>query len=218
MKGQVNASNFERTLFPEATYDMTLVKIMCIWGKPSQYAPEGAPKVMFIWKWVDEEGEEFELTDYMNFPKNINYNEKSGFWKRVGEIAGVTFSKENAGLLDIDFGDFIDTYADLVEHLQGKNEKGNNETAEARSLTVNDQQLIGVHRRLVVDIWQNDGKEGNNVVKVMQISSGAAGPKKPSRAAPSQTTAPTSQKLMDAPAPAPRPSSTEPMHASELPF
>ena len=96
MKGQANASNFERTLFPEGTYDMTLEKIICLWGKPKPKEPNGAAKIMFIWKWTDEEGEEFEQPDYMNFPKNMKYNEKSNFWKRAGEIAGVSFSGENA--------------------------------------------------------------------------------------------------------------------------
>jgi len=218
LKGQSkDSSNFERTLFPEGTYDMTLEKALVMMGKPTQYAPEGAPKIMFVWKWADESGEEFELTDYLGFPKNMKYNEKSTFWKRAGEIAGLTLNSDNAGLLDIDLGEFITSYAELLEHITSPNDKGGTEKADVTSLTVGEQQLLGKKCRLVVGIWNNGEKEGNEIAKVMQIGAGAGGPKRPSKAAPAQATAP-SQKLIDAPKPAPRPSSTEPMHTADLPF
>lgn len=217
LKGQSKeSSNFERTIFPEGTYDMVLDKALVMMGKPTKFQPEGAPKIMFVWKWTDDEGGEFELVDYLGFPKNMKWNEKSAFWKRAGEIAGLTFNNENAGLLDLDLGEFIQSYDELVEHIQSVNDQGKSEKAEVKSLTVDGQELLGKKCRLVVGIWNNGEKEGNEIAKVMQIAA-AGGPRRPTKAAPAQAAAPA-QKLMDAPkAPQPRANTTEPAHA-DLPF
>ncbi|SMB93380.1 hypothetical protein [Deinococcus hopiensis] len=216
LKGQSKeSSNFERTIFPEGTYDMVLDKAIVMMGKPSQYAPEGAPKIMFIWKWTDEEGTEFELTDYLGFPKNMKWNEKSAFWKRAGEIAGLTFTNDNAGLLDIDLGEFIQSYTELLEHITSKDDRGNSEKAHVKGLSVGDQELLGKKCRLVVGVWDNGEKQGNEIAKVMQIAA-ASGPRKPTKAAPTTQSAPAAQKA----APAPRPAPAAPTGQAEvdLPF
>jgi hypothetical protein len=215
LKGQSKeSSNFERTLFPEGTYDMTLDKALVMMGKPSQYAPEGAPKIMFIWKWVDEDGTEFELTDYLGFPKNMKWNEKSAFWKRAGEIAGQTFTNENAGALDMDLGEFIQSYAELVDHISSVNDQGRPEKIEVKSLTVNDIELLGVQRRLVVGVWDNGEKQGNEIAKVMQIGA-AQKPVKPSRVA---APAPQAQRLMETPKAPRNPAPDAGMSGEVLPY
>jgi hypothetical protein len=167
---------------------------------------------MFIWKWNDDAGDEFELScDYLGFPKNMKWNENSKFWKRVGEIAGLTFNDDNAGALDLDLGTFIGSYDELVEHISGMNDQGKPEKAEVKSLTVNGQEMMGVMRRLVVGVWNNGERDGNEIAKVMQIATVASGPKKAARPAAPQPA------LVSAGAPAPRPSTTEPAHA-ELPY
>lgn len=204
-------SNFERTLFDPGTYPMTLKKIMCLWGKPTKFQPDGAPKIMFIWEY-EAEGQTFELTDFLGFPKNFAYNDKSNFWKRVGEIAGVKLSSENADTVDLDLGEFIQSYDELVDHLQSKDERGNNEKAEVKGLIVGDQQLIGKQCQLVVKVWDADGKQGNEIAAVMQVG-GGAGPRKPQKAAPTQAAA-SQQK----PAAAPRAAAPAPVPAAELPY
>ncbi|EYB67046.1 hypothetical protein DEIPH_ctg052orf0044 [Deinococcus phoenicis] len=198
------SSNFERTLFPEGTYDMVLDKALVLMGKPTKFQAEGAPKIMFIWKWTDDEGQDFELVDYLGFPKNMKWNEKSAFWKRAGEIAGLALNNENAGLLDLDLGEFIQSYAELVEHIQGMNDQGKPEKAEVKSLTVDGQELLGKKCRLVVGIWNNGEKEGNEIAKVMQIAA-AGGPKKPMKAAPAPAAAPQQKMAPARPAPVPAP-------------
>lgn len=179
MRGKAQpSSNFERTIFDPGTYSMTLKKIMCLWGKPTKFQPDGAPKIMFIWEY-EADGQAYELSDFLGFPKGFAYNDKSNFWKRVGEIAGVKLSSENADTVDIDLGEFIQSYDELVEHLQGKDERGNNEKAEVQGLTVGGQQLLGKTCQLVVKVWESDGKQGNEIAAVMQMG-GGAGPKRPS--------------------------------------
>ena len=180
MRGLAQAqSNFERTLFDPGTYPMTPKKIMCLWGKPTQFQPDGAPKIMFIWEY-EAEGQKYELTDFLGFPKNFAYNDKSNFWKRVGEIAGVKISSENAETVDLDLGDFIQSYDELVELLQTKDSKGGNEKAEVRGLTVGDQLLLGKQCQLVVKVWDANGKQGNEIAAVLQVG-GGAGPLKPTK-------------------------------------
>ena len=211
MKGQANSSNFERTIFDPGTYTMTLTKALCMWGKPSQFQPDGAPKIMFIWTYEDD-GQEFELADYLGFPKNFAYNDKSNFWKRVAEIAGITINSENAELVDLNLGEFIQSYAELVDHLQSVNSQGNSEKAEVKGLAVGDQQLIGKQCQLVVKIWEKDGKNGNEIAAVLQVG-GGTGPRKPTKAGAPK---PTQPELVAA-APRPQPSTTEPAHAN-LPY
>lgn len=184
MKGQAqSSSNFERTIFDEGTYQMKLVKILVMMGKPSQYAPEGAPKIMFVWEY-EVEGEKYELTDFLTFPKNFAYNDKSNFWKRLGEIAGVKINSENADTVDIDLGEFVQTYPEMVEYINTKNDKGGLEKLEVKGLTVGDQQMLGKVCQLVVKQWRRDNGEvgGNEIAAVMQIG-GGAGPRKPGKAA-----------------------------------
>ena len=216
MKGQANSSNFERTIFDPGTYNMTLTKALCMWGKPTQFQPDGAPKIMFVWEY-EVDGQTFELPDYLGFPKNFAYNDKSNFWKRVAEIAGITINSENAELVDLDLGDFIQSYAELVEHLQSTNAQGNTEKAEVKSLTVGEQQLIGKQCQLVVKIWEKDGKSGNEIAAVLQIG-GGTGPRKPQKAAPAPAAKAAPQPALVSASPgAPRPNTTEPEHAN-LPY
>ncbi|WP_407540490.1 hypothetical protein Q0M94_03565 [Deinococcus radiomollis] len=217
MRGQANSSNFERTIFEPGQYTMTLTKALCMWGKPTQFQPEGAAKIMFVWKYeVDDQ--EYELVDYLGFPKNMKYNDKSNFWKRVGEIAGITIASENADLVDVDFGDFIQSYAELCDHLQSTNAQGNTEKAEVKSVTVGDQELLGKRCQLVVKVWEKDGKSGNEIAAVLQLG-GGTGPRKPQKAAPAAAaTRPAPQAaLVSAGAPAPRANTTEPAHAGPRP-
>lgn len=217
LKGQAKeSSNFERTIFPEGTYDMVLDKALVMMGKPTKFQPEGAPKIMFVWKWTDDEGQEFELVDYLGFPKNMKWNEKSAFWKRVGEIAGLALNNENAGLLDLDLGEFIQSYDELVEHIQSVNDQGKSEKAEVKSLTVDGQELLGKKCRLVVGIWNNGEKEGNEIAKVMQIAA-AGGPKRPVKAAPAQAPAPQAQNKAAPARPAPAPAGAG-AAVADLPF
>ncbi len=190
-------STFERTLFDPGTYPMTLKKALVMWGKPTQFQPDGAPKIMFVWEY-EADGQTFELVDYLGFPKNFAFNDKSIFWKRVGEIAGTKITSENADTVDIDLGEFIQSYDELVDHLQSKDEKGNNEKAEVKGLTVADQQLIGKTCQLVVKVWDSNGKQGNEIAAVMQVG-GGTGPRKPQRQAAQPAAAPQQQ------APASRP-------------
>lgn len=209
MKGQAKQDNgFERTLFPEGTYPMTLKKAMVMMGKPTKFQPEGAPKIMFVWEYEDGEGNKFELVDFLGFPKNLAYNEKSKFWKRVGEIAGVALTNDNADLLDLDLGEFIQSYDELLEHIQSVGEGGRPEKADVKGIAIGDQALLGKKCNLVVGVWTGDNGQGNEVVKVMQIGGPAAGPSKakaPAAAAPKQTSAPQKQAAPARPAtPAPR--------------
>lgn len=227
MKGQSKQdTGFERTLFPEGTYAMTLKKGMVMMGKPTQYQPEGAPKIMFVWEYDDGEGNKFELVDFLGFPKNIAYNEKSKFWKRVGEIAGIALTNENADLLDLNLGEFIQTYDELLEHISAVDSQGKSEKAEVKALIVGEQELLGKKCQLVVGVWRSDKGEGNEVVKVMQLGGGAAGPKRPSKApataqaAPAQS-APPARPARPAPAPAAQKPPTEALYdndGNELPY
>lgn len=211
MKGSAQPTSIEKTIFNPGTYDMTLKKIMCLWGKPSKFQPDGAAKIMFIWEY-EVEGEKFELADYLGFPKNFAYNDKSNFWKRLGEIAGVRFSSENAETVDLDLGDFIQSYDELVDHLQTKDDQGKNEKADVRSLKVGDQSLIGKKCQLTVKVWEADGKQGNEIAAVLPIG-GGAGPRKPGKAAPAPQAAPQQQARPPvrpvAPAPAPQDSGVD---------
>ena len=89
--------------------------------------------------------------------------------------------------------------------------RAKNEKADVLSFTVSGQEMIGAKRRVIIEIWQSDDGPRNSVVKVMQIpTAGVSGPKKPSRAAP--------ERLVEAPAMPPRPSTTEPLHDAALPY
>ena len=195
MKGLAQPqTNFERTLFDPGSYTMTLTKGLVMWGKPTKFQPEGAPKIMFVWEY-EADGQTYEMVDYLGFPKNFAYNEKSNFWKRVAEIAGIKINSENAETVDLDLGEFIQTYDELVDHLQSKDERGNGEKAEVKGLSVGDQQLMGKKCELVVKVWTGDnGNQGNEIAAVMQIG-GGAGPRKPQKtsaapAAPQQQSRP----------------------------
>lgn len=214
MKGTAQQqSNFERTVFDPGTYTMTLTKALCLWGKPTKFQPDGAPKIMFVWTY-EADGQEFELTDFLGFPKNFAYNDKSNFWKRVGEIAGVKLTSDNAESVDIDLGDFIQSYDELVDHLQSKDDQGRNEKADVKALTVDGQSLLGKACQLVVKVWEADGKQGNEIAAVLQVG-GGAGPRKPQRAAPTaQPAAPQSKTPPARPAP-PAPTAAE---KADLPF
>lgn len=206
MKGQAqSSSNFERTLFDPGTYTMTLTKALVLWGKATQYQPDGAPKILMVWEY-ESEGEKFELPDYLGFPKNFAYNDKSNFWKRVSEIAGVTINSDNAADVDLNLGEFIESYDELVDYLQTKDDRGNTAKAEVKGLSVGDQQLIGKACQLVVKVWEKDGKQGNDIAAVLPVG-GGAGPRKPSKApatqqAPQQQAKPPARPSAPAPAPA----------------
>ncbi|MDV6376464.1 hypothetical protein [Deinococcus arenicola] len=212
LQGQANAGgDYERTLFPEGLYTMTLTKAMVMWGKPSQYAPEGSPKIAMIWEYDDGEGNKFELMDYLSFPKNFGYNEKSKFWKRVGEIAGAPINKDNVGAVGLDLGEFIQSYDELIEHIRSTNDQGRAEKADVLKLTVAGQELMGKACQLVVKVWSNDGKEGNEVASVMQVGE-ARKPMKPAAKAPAQQNSkPPARPVQPAQAPAP-------VGAADMPF
>lgn len=177
-----SAGNYERTLFPEGVYPMTLKKAFVMWGKPNQYAPDGAPKIAMIWEYDDGEGGTFELMDFLTFPKNFGYNDKSNFWKRVSEIAGVVINKDNVEMVDMNLGEFIQSYDELIEHIRSTNDQGKPERADVQGLTVGDQELIGKTCQLVVKVWNNNGQEGNNIASVMQVGASQR-PVKPQRTA-----------------------------------
>ncbi|MFC4426280.1 hypothetical protein [Deinococcus navajonensis] len=204
---------FERTVFPEGVYPMTLKKAFVMWGKPNQYAPEGAPKIAMIWEYKDEDGNPFELMDFLTFPKNFAYNDKSNFWKRVSEIAGMPINKENVGDVDLDLGEFIQSYDELIEHIRSTDSQGKAEKADVKGLTIGDQQLLGKKCQLVVKVWNNNGQEGNNIASVMQIGA-TQKPLKPQRQASAAQAAPQSTSKPPA-RPAPAPTAAE---QQDLPF
>ena len=219
MKGQAqSSSNFERTIFDEGTYQMKLVKSLVMMGKPSQYAPEGAPKIMFIWEY-EVEGEKFELTDYLTFPKNFAYNDKSNFWKRVSEIAGVKIGSDNADTVDIDLGEFVQSYDELVDYINTKNDRGGLEKLEVQRLTVGNQSLMGKQCQLVVKQWRKQDGEvgGNQIAAVLQVG-GGAGPRKPGAKAPATQQAPQAQVASKPPARPVTPAQADVITETDLPF
>lgn len=206
--GQRKETN-DRPLWPEGVYPCKLVKAFVMRGKPTQFNKDGNIKMGFIWTFKDDEGNEFELADFVNVPKNFKYNEKSNYWKRLGEMAGITITNDNVDAVVLDLG-FIESYDELVEACDSKNDQGNLEKPSVKSLSVNGQELIGCARQLVVKIWRNDeGKEGNEITSMLAIDGPKAGPKK---AAPKGQAAPAQEPVLSAP-PAPRrqPTSTEPL-------
>lgn len=215
MKGQAqNSSNFERTVFDDGTYTMTLVKALIMMGKPTQFQPEGAPKILMVWEY-EAEGQKFELADFLGFPKNFAYNDKSKFWKRISEIAGVKISSENADTVDIDLGEFVQSYDELVEYINTKNDRGGLEKLEVQGLTVGDQQLMGKQCQLVVKTWDNGTSSGNEIAAVMQIG-GGTGPRKPQAKAPATQQPPQAQTTSKPPA---RPAAPAPADAeADMPF
>jgi hypothetical protein len=168
---------------------------------------------MFVWEY-EADGQTFEMVDYLGFPKGFAYNDKSNFWKRVGEIAGVKITSENAEIVDIDLGEFITSYDELVEHLQSKDDQGRNEKAEVKSLLVGDQQLIGKTCQLVVKVWDSNGKQGNEIAAVLQVG-GGAGPRKPQPAAKSAPAAQAAARPAARPA---APAQQAAPGADELPY
>ena len=162
-------SNFERVILEEGTYPATLKRAFIHMGKPTQFQPEGAPKIMLLWE-VEVDGETVEVGDYLGFPKNIAYNEKSKFWSRLGEIMGVKVSSENAHLLGLSFGKldtFIDSYAALIDHISSVGDNGKSERADISRLTWGAEDVLGVQRQLVLKIWESNGKSGNDIAAVM---------------------------------------------------
>jgi hypothetical protein len=217
MRGTAQQQNtFERTLFDPGTYPMTLKKALVMWGKPTQFQPDGAPKIMFVWEY-EADGQTFELVDYLGFPKNFAFNDKSIFWKRVGEIAGTKITSENADTVDIDLGEFIQSYDELVDHLQSKDEKGNNEKAEVKGLTVGDQQLIGKTCQLVVKVWDSNGKQGNEIAAVLPMG-GGAGPRKPQKQAAQPAPAPAAPQQTNRPPARPAQPAAAAQAEADLPF
>lgn len=177
----------ERPVREEDTYTMKLGRIFCRWGKPTQWAPDGAPKIAFVWEWADEEtGEVHDLADWHNFPKNFSFNEKGAFWKRIGEIVGLPITRENAPEIGIDLGESVSTFAGLLEVLQESKDN-----LDVVSLKFGNQELIGLERRLLIGVWERDGRSGNSVEKVMQLK------KAPLRqqAAPTQQMPPTTDQI-----------------------
>jgi len=217
MKGTQKAGgDFKRTIFPEGIYPMTLIKAMVMWGKPSQYAPEGAAKIGMVWEFLDEDGNKFEIMDYLSFPKDFGYNEKSKFWKKVGEIAGMPIDKENVEDVDIDLGEFIQSYEELIEHIRSQDSQGRNEKAEVKSLKVGDQELMNKQCQLVVKIWRDGDKEGNDIASILQIGA-AQKLLKPQKASAPATKPAAQQKALVSASPRPQSNTTEPAHA-DLPY
>lgn len=226
IKGQQKAEGFERIILDEGMYDMRLVKVMAMQGKPSQFAPEGAAKIMMIWEWVDEDGSHFKtdddqpyaLVDMLGLPKNLRYNEKSNYWKRLSGIAGQTINNDNIDMVEHDFGPFVGSYDDIVELITSPDIEKPDKLGKApvTSIMVGGAEQIGKICRLVVKKTQSDtdkAKFYNNIESVLQLQ--AAGPKKPP--AGKKTAAPAAQPELVAAGAMPRPQTTEPAHA-DLPY
>ena len=178
-------SNFERTLFDEGQYEMTLTKAIVMMGKPTQFAPEGAPKVMMIWE-TEIDGEKFEFTDFVGLPKNLKWNEKSIFWKRIAEIFGITNNNDVAIKFGIGFGkldSFIDSYDALIEHISTIGDNGKNERAEVARMTYASEDILGIKRTLILKQWDNGEKQGNEIAAIMGAKK-AGGVRKPGAAKP----------------------------------
>lgn len=195
-------SNFERIVLEEGTYPATLTKAVVMMGKPTQFQPEGAPKILMVWA-VEVEGETYEVADYLGFPKNIAYNEKSKFWAKVGEIMGVKVSSENAGQFGISFGkldSFIDSYGALIEHISTPGDNGKNEKAEVARMTWGAEDMLGVKRQLVLKIWEANGNSGNDIAAIMGAKK-SGGVRKQGAAVPARQAAqaaPSEAELLDA--------------------
>jgi hypothetical protein len=197
--GQQKSEGFDRFIFDEGFYDMKLVKVMGLMGKPNQFHPEGQPKLMMVWRWVDENGTEYqnesdqpyELVELMGMPKNFAYNEKTAYWKRLSEIAGFAINNETIGATAHDFGDFILSFADILEVIENadadKPDKKGNVTAV--SVMVNGVEQLGKICKLVVKKTPSDKDPKvfyNNIGSVVQAQ--ASQPKRPPapKAAPAQ--------------------------------
>lgn len=178
-------TNFERVVLDEGVYDAKLIKAIVLKGKPTQYQPEGAPKIMLVWE-VGEGDDAVEVVDYLGFPKNLAYNEKSKFWKKLGEIVGEKISSENAARWGISFGEldnFIQSYEDLVEHINTPTDNGKTEKAEVVRMTWGPNDVLGVRRQLVLKIWESDnGNTGNDITAIMGAKKGAKPKPKPAAA------------------------------------
>lgn len=171
----------ERTLLEEGTYPATLVKAVVLMGKPSAFQPEGAPKIMLIWatEEQDADGNPVEVVDYLGFPKNIAYNEKSKFWGRLGEIVGVRTNSQNAGNLGISFGALdsqITSYQALVDHINTPGDNGKTLKAPVEGLSWDGQELIGAQRTLIVKVWDNGQRQGNEIAAVIGAKKAAGKP------------------------------------------
>ncbi|MHA0041537.1 hypothetical protein [Deinococcus sp. PEB2-63] len=218
-------SQFERHIFDEGLYDMKLVKVMGYMRDATTEVPDPKPALMMIWSWCDdngvlyqkEDGQTYDLVDYLGMPHNFSYNDKSAYWKRLSEISGFAITKDTVELTAHDFGEFITCWDDVMDVISNpdpdKPEKKGKVTAE--SLEVNAVEQLG--RVCKVAIKKVPGKKDpskffNNIGSVMQAQ--AAAPKRPPARAAQPTAAPQQQAPASRPparpaTPAPAPAGTE---------
>jgi hypothetical protein len=226
--------DFKRELLDEGVYDMKLVKIIGIMRDGTSEYPDPKPSLLCIWAWCEptgalyenEEGKNYEVIEFLGMPtgmpNRLKYHEKTGYYKRLSEIAGVPIAnQEDVKKIGHDFGDFISTWEDVLEVISHPDAEKPDKKGKVyvEQLHVSGVEQLGRVCRVVVK--KVSGKKDptkfyNNISAVMQLET--AGPKRPptakKAAAPTQDTAPTTS----APRPAARPPVEIDMQEAELPY
>lgn len=184
------ATTYDKHIFDEGIYDMKLLKVMGYLREGTAEFPEPKPAMMMIWSWCDDqgnlyqndEGQTYDLVDVLGMPANFAYNDKSGYWKRLSEISGFTITKATVGETAHDFGDFILSFADVLEVIGSPDAEKPDKKGKvtAVSVEVNGVEQLGRVCKLVVK--KQPGKKDpakffNNIGSVMQAQ--ASQPKRP---------------------------------------
>lgn len=237
---QNTGTSFERTVLDEGIYDMKLVKVMGYMRDGTPQFPEPKPAMMMIWSWCDEHGnlyqtddkQTYDLVDVLGMPTNFAYNEKSGYWKRLSEIAGFAINNDTIALTGHDFGDFILSFEDIIEVISHPDAEKPDKKGKVTAVSVEVNGVEQLGRVCKVVVKKQPGKKDpkkffNSIGSVMQAE--ASQPKRPptrptaapvAQAAPAQS-APPARPARPAPAPAGQKPPTEALYdanGEELPY
>lgn len=229
-------TGFTRELLESGVYDMKLVRITAYLKDPTPQYPEPAPKLRFVWAWVDENGSEYEndegrqytVNDDVNMPKNfpdgMKYHEKTTFYKRLSEICGQPILDQIAvKKIGVDLGDFLQSHAEIMEvisnPMEGKPDRKG--FVAIQGVAFDGVEQIGRICKIVVkkDPNKNDPtKFYNNVASIMQAQ--AAQPKRPptKAAAPAPAAAQAPQAASKPPARPAVPTPAPDPAAGDMPF
>lgn len=191
------SKSFDREVIKAGTYrGFKLDRITCMMGKPTKWAPDGAPKLMFVYSRPRKDKDPFEVAHFLSLPKEFQYHKKGKIWGHLGELVGETISDKNAEEVEFDAGDFISSYDELMEAINTADDKGNLEKVDM-GVSYKGVALVGREYTLTLGVWTNDADEKGNEIKAINPSEPVKGGEVQNKEAPAAGT--VSSRSLDIP-------------------
>lgn len=135
-----NEGNEDRFQADPGTYQFTLVEIVIDQGTDFEDKSIKYPQARLVWE--DADGDRYH-DSFVKIPKGFQLNDKAKWTNRLAALVGRPLTDDDAMRFNLDLGEEINSYDELCQAVEEKQDNGRPVTLKVLALDFEDVSLFG---------------------------------------------------------------------------